>query len=111
MNKHYKIPKITPTCLNINESTEGETIEQKMERILTSNEPIQDGAPIIYTERKDGVNPSHNIRTDKWDYALEGMDKYAKSIEAQRNSYGKKPDDSKVIDLKPEGGESTQATE
>ena len=36
---------------------EGETIEQKVNRIVNNNEPITDGAPIIFTERKDGVLP------------------------------------------------------
>lgn len=52
---------------------EGECIEEKVRRITQNNEPIEDGAPIIYTERKDGVNPAYDIRTDKWDIAQEAM--------------------------------------
>lgn len=59
------------TRISRNTSTEGELIEQKIERIMTLNEPITDGAPIIYTERKYGVMPEHNIRTDRFDLALE----------------------------------------
>ena len=54
---------------------EGESIEQKVRRVVENKEPITDGAPIIYTERKDGVLPQFNIRTDKWDIALDAMDK------------------------------------
>ena len=36
--------------------------------------PIEDGAPIIYTERKDGVNPAYNIRTDRWEIAQDAME-------------------------------------
>lgn len=54
---------------------EGEPIEQKIRRILDEKEPITDGAPIIYTEKKDGVRPEFNIRTDKWDIAIQAMDK------------------------------------
>ena len=43
---------------------EAESIEEKVRRILDENEPITDGAPIIYTELKDGVRPEYNIRTD-----------------------------------------------
>lgn len=68
MNK-YNIKN--KTRLERNTSTEGELIEQKIERIMTLNEPITDGAPIIYTERKHGVMPEHNIRTDRFDLALE----------------------------------------
>ena len=54
---------------------EGETIETKVNRIVNNGEPITDGAPIIYTERKDGVLPEYDIRTDRWDIAIEAMDK------------------------------------
>ena len=43
---------------------EGETIENKVQRIVLNKEPIEDGAEIIYTEKKDGVLPQYNIRTD-----------------------------------------------
>lgn len=54
---------------------EGETIETKVNRIVNNGEPITDGAPIIYTERKDGVLPEYDIRTDRWDIAIDAMDK------------------------------------
>lgn len=54
---------------------EGEPIEDKIRRVLDENEPITDGAPIIYTEKKDGVRPEFNIRADKWDIAIQAMDK------------------------------------
>ena len=56
------------------EAYEGETIEAKVQRIVINKEPIEDGAPIIYTEKKDGVLPQYNIRTDKWDIAQSAMD-------------------------------------
>ena len=34
------------------ESYEGETIEAKVQRVVINKEPIEDGAPIIYTEKK-----------------------------------------------------------
>lgn len=73
--------------LRINKSTQGETIEQKMERILNNGEAIKDGAPIIYTDRKDGVLPETNIRTDRWDLAIEGTDAISKSKFAKREEY------------------------
>ena len=55
--------------MNPVETYEGEFIEEKVARVVENKEPIEDGAPIIYTERKDGVIPAYNIRTDKWDIA------------------------------------------
>ena len=62
----YRISKHT-TSMNPVETYEGEFIEEKVARVVENKEPIEDGAPIIYTERKDGVIPAYNIRTDKWD--------------------------------------------
>jgi len=88
-----------------NTSLEGETIEMKIERILNNKEPIKDGAPLIYTERKDGIQAGYNIRTDRFEVAVEAMDKVTKSAIAKR--------DPKVIDMPREDvakGESIQAT-
>ena len=46
-----------------------ETIEKKIERILDRNEPITDGAPILYQRRDEGVKAECDIRTNKWDLA------------------------------------------
>lgn len=57
------------------ECYEAESIEQKVRRVLDENEPITDGAPLIYTPLKEGVKPEYNIRTDRWQVAIEAMDK------------------------------------
>ena len=70
------------------ETVEGESIETKIERILENKEPISDGAPTIFTEKKDGVLPAYNIRTDRWEIAAEAMDKIHKQNAAKRESKG-----------------------
>lgn len=62
-----------------NTSKVGETIETKMERVVNNGEPIEDTAPIIYQDKYEGVNKAYDIRTDKWDVALEGMTHVHKS--------------------------------
>lgn len=66
---------IVPTINNFGAIAlkEGEYIERKVQRIVESGEPIEDSAPIIYTERKNGVMPAYNIRTDRWDIAQDAM--------------------------------------
>ena len=66
---------------------EGESIENKVNRILINKEPITDGAPLIYTKRADGVLPGYNIRTDRFDVAIEAMDKVSKSRLTKRMEY------------------------
>ena len=75
--KYVKLIHTTP--MNPIETFEGEFIEEKVARVVENKEPIEDGAPIIYTERKDGVLPAYNIRTDKWDIALTAMDQVNKN--------------------------------
>lgn len=57
------------------ETYEGESIEEKCARISENNEPISDGAELVYTPRKDGVKPEYDVRTDKWDIAIDKMNK------------------------------------
>lgn len=54
---------------------EGENILTKVRRILDENEPLTDGAPLIYTPKEDGVKPEYDIRTDKWQIAINAMDR------------------------------------
>lgn len=82
----YKKQLANKTSISINNSVEGETIETKIERITTNKEPIKDGAPLIYTDREEGVNPAHDIRTDRWEVALDAMDKVSKAKTAQREA-------------------------
>lgn len=66
----------------------GESIEAKVRRITENNEPITDGAPIIYTNRDDGVLPAYNIRTDRWDVAQAAMDAVNQANLAKSKNYG-----------------------
>ena len=36
---------------------------------------FSDGAPLIYTPKEDGVKPEFDIRTDKWQIAINAMDR------------------------------------
>lgn len=74
------------TKIERNPKEYGESIEEKMRRVMLAGEPIEDGAPLIYTEFKDGVQPQYDIRTDRWDVALDAMDKVNKSQIAQRDN-------------------------
>lgn len=69
----------------VTETYLGEPIEKKVRRIVESEEPITDGAPLVYTERSEGVRPEFNIRTDKWDVAESAMTMAAKAEAAKGN--------------------------
>lgn len=80
----YKQNRMSKSSIIINKSTEGEPIEAKLERVMNNGEPIEDTAPIVYTERKDGVIPAYNPRTDRFEVAIEAMDYVSKSNTAKR---------------------------
>lgn len=86
---------------------EGESIETKVARITQTKEPITDSAPIIFTEKKDGVLPAYNIRTDRFDVALDGYDKIDMAAMAKKKS-AVKPEDLKSVPNKMEGGSPTE---
>lgn len=100
-----KYPIKQRTKLSVNESTEGETIEMKMERVVSNNEPIDDSAPIIYQERKEGVHPAYNPRTDRFDLAIDATDAISKSAIAKRVDFHTKKE------IKPDGKSSETKSE
>ena len=53
----------------------GETLIKKCQRILDESEPLTDGAPMIYTPKQAWVRDDCNIRTDKWELAMNAMDR------------------------------------
>ncbi len=110
----YKYRPANKSYIGSADVTEGETIEQKMNRILHNGEPITDGAPEIYTERRDGVGAEYNIRTDRWEVATDAMDLKSKNVQAKRDAKAeaRKEKEAKVVKLKPKdgGAESTNGT-
>ena len=82
----FRQVRMNKTGFNINNSSQGERIETKVERIVNKNEPITDGAELIFTERKEGVRPEFNIRTDRFEVAIEAMDKVYQSKIAKREA-------------------------
>lgn len=106
----YRKNKQTNTSLEVRNVTEGETIEEKMRRVVNNNEPITDGAPLVYTDRKDGVLPQYDIRTDRWDVAIDAMDKVTKTETAKREARMKVVKDEPEENKDDGGTEPTQAT-
>ena len=103
-------PTFFPKPIKTNyEFQEGETIETKVKRITENNEPITDGAPIIYTNRDDGVLPAYNIRTDRWDIAQQAMDAVNQANLAKSKNYGKTEQKEKnALDSNEIGDNSSQ---
>ena len=85
---------------------EGESIETKCARILQNKEPITDTAPIIYTAKEDGVLPAYNIRTDRFDVAMDAYDKITRS--SAKKEQAVKPEDFGNVPDKTQGGSPSE---
>lgn len=81
-----KTAKSRKGCIdNPNLTYEAEPREVKLRKIIngeTSN--MEDGVfPTIYTEKKDGVQPEFDIRTDRFEVAIDAIDKINQSVANQ----------------------------
>lgn len=101
----YRKNELKDSQIERNEGYVGESLEKKVARILSNNEPITDGAPIIYTERKHGVQPSYNIRTDRFEVAVEAMEGVSKQHIAKREERAK------VVEMKQKEGTQGESSE
>ena len=64
---------------------QAEPREVKLRKIISGESSnMEDGVfPRIYTEKKDGVLPEYDIRTDRFEVAIDAIDKINKSAASQ----------------------------
>lgn len=105
-----KRTKYLHTYIGDVDSFEGESIEKKVSKLIENNEPITDGSPIIYTEKKEGVLPQYDIRTDKWDIAQSAMD-LANASKIAKSKGMKKPDEQQQSTEQKQSTEQQQSKE
>lgn len=70
---------------NPNLTYQAEPREVKLRKIINGeSNNMEDGVfPTIYTEKKDGVLPEYDIRTDRFEVAVDAIDKINQSIANQ----------------------------
>ena len=70
---------------NPNLTYQAEPREVKLRKIINGETcSMEDGVfPTIYTEKKDGVQPEYDIRTDRFEVAIDAMDKINQSTANQ----------------------------
>lgn len=81
-----KTAKSRKGCIdNPNLTYEAEPREVKLRKIISGEASnMEDGVfPTIYTEKKDGVQPEFDIRTDRFEVAIDAIDKINQSIANQ----------------------------
>lgn len=73
-------------CINNPDLTyQAEPREVKLRKIISGESSnMEDGVfPTIYTEKKDGVLPEYDIRTDRFEVAIDAIDKINQSMANQ----------------------------
>ena len=73
-------------CINNpNLTYQAEPREVKLRKIISGESSnMEDGVfPTIYTEKKDGVMPEYDIRTDRFEVAIDAIDKINQSTANQ----------------------------
>lgn len=103
INIMYNKIKPQRTTIKHNKSYQGDTIEVKMLKLKANKEPIKDGAPIIYTDRSQGVVPTMDIRTDRFEEALNLRSALADKKVAKRGANTKNIGKQAAEGMKKEG--------
>lgn len=81
-----KTARIRRGCINEpNLTYQAEPREVKLRKIISGEaNNMEDGVfPTIYTEKKDGVQPEFDIRTDRFEVAIDAIDKINQSVANQ----------------------------
>lgn len=94
-------PRIKGTILEINSSYEAETLAEKLRRMTEQKEPIKEEVEIIYTNKKDGVEPGYDIRTDRFEVARIAAEKLGKA-EATKALKSEELEAPKSVEAEPE---------
>lgn len=90
----YRQQQPTKNKVKTNQSYVGDSLEIKILRMTQNKEPIKDGAPLSYSDRSQGVQPAYNIRTDRFEIALEATDSITKGRRARREKkFGEQAND------------------
>lgn len=75
----YRKCKMQKTTLKRVATDTGESIEEMLRRLTANKEQPPQNVPEIYTDKKDGVIADYDIRTDRFDIAIEAQDKFSAS--------------------------------
>lgn len=111
----YKVPKRYQARMDINDSSEGETIERRIERLMNNEEgeeSIED-KPLIYGRPEEGINPNTDIRHDHFATAHEEGTKLINTQNDWKDERKKKREEMKVVkdgEKPSENGEKSDKT-
>lgn len=94
--------------LKINNSYEAKSLEQQLRAVMAGEKIETSGKALIYTERKEGVRPETNIKSDRFELAQEAIDYVNKTNIAKRDAFAKA--EGEAGKTTTSNGETTQGT-
>lgn len=107
--KSYKRKFIPNTSIRRNEKNVGKTLETVIAGLLNNSETIKSEVPLMYTERNEGVKAGFDIRTDRFDIALEAKTVIEKSQIAKREAKAKNQEIQEIGKPEPTEGNETSS--
>ena len=96
--------------IRINNLYEAEPLEVKLRRKMKGGKVDEEGGDektwaIAYTEKKDGVKPEYDIRTDRFEIAREAMETLEKGIQLSYSEPGSAAAEETETEVTTEGDE------
>lgn len=88
--KGYKVVPVSQGLIRVNKTKEEEGLIHQLRKVKTMGDQGFVTKGLMYSERKDGVLPEFDIRTDKWEVAQKASSVASKSEIAKRG--GSKPE-------------------
>jgi len=73
--------------LKINQSMEGETIEEAVKRAYQNGENLESTNNLVYSERKEGVIEAYDIRKDKFEMALDANERVQQDLDLKHKEF------------------------
>lgn len=111
--KGYNVVPTRSGLIRVNKTQEEEALIHQLRKVKTMGDQGFVTKGLMYSERKDGVLPEFDIRTDKWEVAQNAANVASKNEIAKRGGapeFGKKEAGEQKQGAEPAASESGQGT-
>lgn len=94
-----------------NETYEAKSIEQMLADKMAGETIELGGKALLYTDRKDGVLPETNIRSDRFELAQDALDTVERTRRAKRDAFSKAEADRIAKEVAEKAGKASESTQ
>lgn len=97
MKRYKTVEKYDSQLKTAKKPIDGKMLEYEIEAMIKNEEPIQGGAELIYTKKRDGVLPAYNIRTDAMELAITAANEITMAAIDKRIQMAKEKEESQSL--------------